>query len=81
MKSTPRPASIATARRPSSGVASEIDDGELALRPVEHRAGDDHPRAEQLPGLDVAPRREDRLEVAAHVAHARDAVGDEEAEA
>ena len=58
------------------------DDGnrrrELGLRPVEHRARDHHPRAEEGPPRLIAPRRQDRVEVAAHVAHARDAVGEKE---
>jgi hypothetical protein len=52
--------------------------GELGLRPVEHGARDDHARTELRAARDVAPRGEDRLEVAAHVAHAGDPVGDEE---
>ena len=51
--------------------------GKLAFGPVEHRARDDHPRAEELSRFDVAPRLQDRVEVAAHVADARDAVRNE----
>jgi len=45
---------------------------------VEHWPGNDHVRAEQPLLLDIFARLEDRVEIAAHIANAGDAVGDEE---
>ena len=45
---------------------------------VEHRAADDHARAGNFSGGDLFAPVEQDGEIAAHVAHAGDAVGDEE---
>jgi len=51
---------------------------ELGLRAVEHWAGDHHPRPEHPLLGDRGAGPQDRFEVAPHVAHAGDAVGDEQ---
>ena len=45
---------------------------------VEHRAGNDHARAGNFSGGDLFAPVEQNGKVAAHIAHAGDAIGDEE---
>ncbi len=66
------------------GAAAVIGSGdrdggrELSFGAVEHRASDDHTRAEHRAGCGIAAGGEDQVQVAAHVAHAGDSVGNEQ---
>jgi len=52
----------------------------VGLGAVEHGAGDDHARAGDAMGGDLVASVQDGVEVAAHIAYAGDAVGEEERE-
>ena len=78
MKSAPRRFRSSTARRPSSGVVIAIELGKRGCGPSSIGPTDHHARPDQRPGSNLLAPLLQHFQLAAHVAHARNAIGDEQ---
>jgi hypothetical protein len=74
MKSTPPALSSSTVRVPSAALGYGRRTWKAGHGIVQHRVGNDHSGTQQLAGGDPGTPLFEGLQIAAHIAHARDAI-------